>query len=119
MYPKSLNEITDGAVKARMAIERRIVKRAVKDLIEAGFPLSVYDGENESAKTSTDYKLLHDALMETDEDFVNVWENGKRIGWVRFTYGNDGYDVISDYTVNLEDALKSVNDFADTLDGDV
>ena len=117
MYPKNLSEITDGAMM-RMAIERRIVKRTVTDLIEAGYTLSVYDGENESAKTSTDYKLLHNALMETDEDFLNVWKDGKRVGWVRFTYGNDGYDVISDYTISLEDALKGVNQFAETLDNE-
>jgi hypothetical protein len=115
MYPKKLRDVDQG-VRARVAVERRIVKRTVKDLLEAGYTLSVFDGEEESAMTSTDYKLLHDALLNTDQDFLNVWVNGKRFGWVRFVYGNDGYDVISDYTVNLEDALKGVNEFASSLE---
>jgi hypothetical protein len=36
---------------------------------------------------------------------------------VRFVYGNDGYDVINDYTVDLEDVLKSVNEYADRMGG--
>jgi hypothetical protein len=29
--------------------------------------------------------------------------------------GNNGWDVISDYTVNLEKVLKPINEYADSL----
>lgn len=38
------------------------------------------------------------------------------IGWVRFVYGNDGHDVISDYTTNLESVLEPINAYAESLD---
>ena len=55
--------------------------------------------------------------METDDDYLFVYKAGQseRFGWVRFVYGNDGYDVISDYTINLEKTLKGVNVFAERM----
>lgn len=41
---------------------------------------------------------------------------GKRIGWVRMIYGNDGWDVMADYTTNLEDVLTDANKLADKLE---
>ena len=37
-------------------------------------------------------------------------------GWVQFIYGNAGFDVINDYTVNLEAALARTNKLADSFD---
>jgi hypothetical protein len=36
-------------------------------------------------------------------------------GWVFFVYGNNGPDVINDYTTNLEPALVKTNALADRL----
>jgi hypothetical protein len=113
MY-KSPNMTPD--VKRRVAVEMRIVKSAVKELLSHDFLLSVFDGEEETAHTSTDYKMLHDALMETDEDYLHVWKDGKRFGWVRFVYGNDGYDMIFDYSVNLDTFIAETNKLADSLE---
>lgn len=100
------------AVKRRQAVEVEIIKATVKALLAAGFSLSVFDGEEDhliepppSAEIqhgSTDTKAIYKALYETDEDYLNAWKDGEIFGWVRFVYGNDGWDVISDYTVNLE-----------------
>jgi hypothetical protein len=95
------------AVARRREVEIKIIKATVKALLAAGFSLSIYDGDEDvlqnNGKGSTNVKAIHDALYNTDEDYLNVWSNGgQHIGWVRFVYGNDGWDVISDYTVNLE-----------------
>lgn len=109
------------AVKARIGIERKIVKLTVKTLLESGFELAVHDGEEWHNRT-TDAKKLHDALMETDEDRLFVYRpdgpKGSRdwFGWVFFVYGNDGPDVINDYTVNLEDVLAPVNKYAERFE---
>lgn len=90
------------AVKRRRAVEIKIIKATVKALLAARFSLSVFDGEEDSP-ISTSTKTIYDALYNTDEDYLNVFlKDGKAYGWVRFVYGNDGYDVINDYTVNLE-----------------
>lgn len=105
------------AVAKRIRIETRIAKSAIAELLSAGYTLGVYDGEETTIKQSTDKQAVLDALQTTDDDYLLVYKAGesKRCGWVRFVYGNDGWDVISDYTVNLEDALTETNKLADTL----
>ena len=39
--------------------------------------------------------------------------DGKPCGHVFLVYGNDGYDVIADYTLNLEEPLSAANEIAD------
>lgn len=108
-----------AALKARIRMEQRIVKLTVKTLLEAGYALSVFDGEEQTAWTTTNYTMLHDALMETDEDFlytkITDADGNKHSSFVRFVYGNDGWDVICDYGVSLEEALKPVNELVDKL----
>ena len=56
--------------------------------------------------------------METDDDYLTVYRpDALSCGWVgvRFIYGNDGYDVICDYTMSLESVLTPVNQLADEL----
>jgi hypothetical protein len=55
-------------------------------------------------------------MATTDEDRLLVYNQGEQrtFGWVLFIYGN-GEDVLSDYTTNLEAALRSTNDFANTM----
>jgi hypothetical protein len=94
------------------------MRKAIKAFLDAGYKLSVFDGEEVTLKRSTDAEAIFKALRTTDDDylFVHRGEEKPRCGWVRFVYGNDGYDVISDYTVNLEDVLSPVNDYAGTLE---
>jgi hypothetical protein len=51
-------------------------------------------------------------LMSTDEDYLMVYEPGKkeRLGWIHLVYGNDGYDVVSDYTTNLEALVDPITE---------
>jgi len=111
---------TTKEVRARIAIETRIVKKTVADLLAKGYELAVHDGE-EWHKRTTDAAKLHKALMETDQDRLFVYKadgpKGRRdwFGWVFFVYGNDGWDVINDYTTNLEADLTEVNALADSL----
>lgn len=98
-------------------VERRIMKRCVKELLAAGYQLSVFDGEEITVRRSTDRKAILAAMRTTDDDYLYVYQGAdKKIGWVRFVYGNDGPDVICDYTTNLEAALKPVNDYATTFE---
>jgi hypothetical protein len=100
-------------VKRRQDVEIRILKATVKALLDAGFTLSVFDGEEDLLLHRTgpetpvvggskDTKTIYNALYNTDEDYLNAWKGGHIFGWVRFVYGNDGWDVICDYTTNLE-----------------
>lgn len=103
-------------IEKRQAIERRIVRKLVADALKAGYALSVNDGGEELAITdSRDAKAVLAALMNTDEDYL-ILRQGEDKGWVRLVYGNDGWDVICDCTLNLEDVLAGVEALADQIE---
>lgn len=125
MYPKDLKDIPDRRVRARVAIERRIVKATVDAFLAAGFALQTDQGGGplEPVIPTRDRQVILDALCETDDERLYVRQvfpgpNYISNGWVYFVYGNDGWDVISDYTTNLEEVLKPVNALAESLDSD-
>jgi hypothetical protein len=97
----------------------------------AGYRLAVDNGEDAPVITSYDAALgmqpSTDAVLAvmfaTDDEYLLAYKIENALdpndlrddAWIRFVYGNDGYNVISDYSVNLEAVLKPVNDYADTL----
>ena len=100
------------SVKLRQELERRIARTIIQDAIEQGYTLDVNDSEETTLKGSTDVKAILKAMFTTDEDYL-ILHRGKEQGWIRFVYGNDGWDVVNDYTVNLEDVMTSANKLAD------
>lgn len=92
----------DKEVLKRIATEKAVIRAFVKTALADGCAISVYDGEAYALKKSTNVTEIMKAIMSTDEDRLNVWKDGKQIGWVYLVYGNDGWDVINDYTTNLE-----------------
>jgi len=107
------------ATCVRIRLEGRIVSKTVTALLTAGYKLRVNDGESirPDQPTSSSVAIL-EQIMEVDDEYLEAHKGGsKELSWVRFVYGNDGYDVINDYTVDLEDVLKSVNEYADRMGG--
>lgn len=94
--------MSDTNVKNRIALERRIVSRIVKDAIDLGYTISVFDGESYPIQGSADYRAVMRSAFSTDEDTLIFREQGRRIGSVYLVYGNDGYDVVANYTDNPE-----------------
>lgn len=95
--------------------EQKIVKQVLKDAIKEGYLLVVNDGEEEFAPT-TNVKEAYDNLFAVDESHLILMKDGKYFGWVYFVFGNSGWDVISDYTVNLEEFLTNANKLADKFE---
>lgn len=114
--------MSQAALRNRIRIEEQIAERCIADLLKTGFTLGVHDSEEITIHHSTDAAAIHKAMFTTDESRLFVYKTdgpqGKRdwFGWVFFVYGNDGWDVISDYTCNLEDAMKSTNEYAETFE---
>lgn len=136
--------MVDTKVAKRIRIETRIIKSAIAELLKAGYLLGVHNGEETTIKRSRDARAVLENLQTTDDDYLLVYGPSAqpqrpgelctdaacpvrvdgiphahppivRIGWVRFVYGNDGWDVICDYTTNLESALESTNALADRI----
>ena len=102
------------ATCTRIAVEFDIVSRAIDTLVLAGYQVRE---QEDGAFTDTRDTLL-DLLFNLDDAFVITRrrdDDARESGWIRFVFGNGGYDVISDYTVNLEDVLAPINAYVDTL----
>lgn len=115
----------------RIRLEADIVTRVVDALIGAGFALAT-DAESSNSERfygpvtpTTDRAAILAALQEVDEEFLGVFPAAAATGatrvcqpsaWVRFVYGNDGWDVISDYSTRLEETLSPVMAYIDTIE---
>lgn len=89
------------SVKMRQIVEKEICTAVVDALLKAGFRISVDNGDDETNAFSSKPTIIKHMFL-TDDERLYVYLAGKCFGWVYFVYGNDGYDVISDYTINLE-----------------
>jgi hypothetical protein len=105
-------------IAARQDMERQIVSRIVDDALTGGFSLSVDNGGDGFEITeSTDRQAVIDALFQTDEERLVLLKNGKIVGSVFLVYGNDGWDVVCDYHLSIEDVMKGANQLADKFGG--
>lgn len=118
--------LMNAAVEKRQATERKIVKQFVKDALAKGYRLAVslergYDVD-EMLMGSTSVADIMKEAFAGDEAHIFVQpaegptvEDGQvvSIGWVFIVMGNDGYDVISDYSVDLEELLAGANALAE------
>jgi len=104
-------------MRAVNAIERQIARFMIRELLRAGYKLGVNDGEETVLKHCASAKQVFNAMFSTDEDRLLVYRNGKPDGWVYLVYGNDGFDVINDYTTNLESVMDGpVQKYIDRLE---
>lgn len=120
-YAKNSNPPREVCPKVgkRQAAKWAVVSAFVRTALRAGHTLGVYDGEEVVLKHTSNYKAVMAAIMSTDDDYIFVYSvgatSGPRMGWVRLIYGNDGPDVISDYTTNLEHLMGKSEEVADRL----
>jgi hypothetical protein len=108
-----------STVAKRIRIEGRIVRKLIKSALAVpGNTVSVYDGEVWCLTKSSDYAAIMAALNSTDDDQLMIRDkDGNKLGWVRLIYGNDGYDVISDYSISLDELfMKQVQSFVDMIE---
>jgi hypothetical protein len=112
-----LNRCGGACRSQRINLERRIARQIVTDALAAGYSLNLNNGSDESELPSatTNKRKILAAMFQTDQEHLLVYNssNGQRIGWFFFVYGNDGWDVVNDYTVNLEPIMRNANLIAD------
>lgn len=105
----------------RIGVEAELVEKTVDALLAAGYLLRTDIQEDPRPATPTaERDAILREMMDVDDEFLGAYKtydknDARPDGWVRFVYGNDGYDVVSDYTTNLESVLAPVNAYADTL----
>lgn len=103
----------------RIQIEKTIVTQVVDSALEAGYSISLEtsDGEEIIEGFTNDRAVLLENVFACDDARIFLSKDGETYsGWVLCVYGNDGTDVISDYTTNLEELLTKANALADKLE---
>lgn len=101
----------------RISDERRMARALVNRALRGGNTISVNDGEEWVVKRSRDRAAIYAALFSTDQDQIRVHDKaGNSLGWFLLIYGNDGWDVVSDYSANefcetiWRDTLRPLSD---------
>lgn len=102
-------------VKTRQKIERLIVETLIKDALAAGYAINVNNGGDteELPKPSTNTDVILKKMFATDEESLIMYKDHFAYGWVSLVYGNDGWDVICNYTTNLEHIMGGAFSEAD------
>ena len=106
--------------KRFIGLKDQIIRAVIQELLDAGFLVSVNDGEETTVHRSYNADAIFEAMQTTDEDFLHVHmaDEGLLIyGWVRFIYGNDDTEVINDYTTNLESQMAGIFEMIDEYEG--
>jgi hypothetical protein len=101
----------------RQEVERKIARAFIREAIKQGYAINIDNGagdtENgyELPEPSRDAAAILKAMFATDDERLYLFKAGaaEPCGWCWFVYGNDGWDVITDYTTNLEPLMGPAN----------
>jgi len=97
-------------VERCIKIENKIIHRCLRELIYThGFGCTV-----EYIHNSRSITKLFNLIRDLDEAELIIKKGNER-GWILFVMGNDGYDVIADYTTNIEKYMAPIMKYAETF----
>lgn len=122
----AMKEVTDEqiimkhskSVRPRARMELKIVNQIIASASEAGYTIRVYIDRNalEEYQQPGSYDV-RSAIFDLDDATLTFHgPDGERTGWVYLVMGNDGYDVVSDYSTNLETFLRPATALAERLE---
>jgi len=103
------------AVAKRQKVERSIARRLILDGLSMGYTIGVHNGEELVLNRSAKSKDILAAMFSVDEEKLYFYKDGWPCGWVFLVYGNDGWDVICDYTVNLEPIMAGAHTLSEKI----
>lgn len=108
----------DHIFKRRQRIERSIVRQIVKDALASGYSISLDNGDGPELTNDKLRGIMHQ-MFATDEERLYLYKDGCCKSWVYLVYGNDGYDVICDYSDNkiTNELLKNAQALSDKYEG--
>jgi len=87
--------------------EATITRKVIRAMKDAGRPITVVFDGYERVRVDGEHAILNE-VFNLDEAYL-ITEDGS---WIRLVMDND-YEIVCDYTVNLEDILQPINDWCD------
>lgn len=125
-YADEAFERGDKRTAKRIKTEGKIAAALIDALLAEGAVLHLNDDSHGNGdwtvNGSTDKAETIQAMFTTDGDLLEAHDaSGKGLGWFMFIYGNDGYDVISDYSANefCERVWKTIEPVIDRAEYDI
>lgn len=94
-------------------LQRAIVTRVISDAVDAGYDLDVFNGEAVMIRHSRDEREIFSALQSAGEDELRYRRAGKRVGFVRLVYANDGWRVASEFSPALAPVMVGARHVAE------
>lgn len=94
----------------------QIAKLCVEGLLSAGFNLYVDHEENEEIPIIDSSDASIKEIIDICDDEYLYAKKGKKTGWIFFRMYNEPEEVISDYTINLENFIKPALELAKKYD---
>lgn len=113
----------DSAVRVRGLIEMACVRRLVDEALKAAeTAITVDDGGDYGEyplACSRDVEAILEAVFAVDESRIYIHDARHKspinsFGWIDIIGGN-GPDLFADYSTNIEEIMKPVNDYAESL----
>lgn len=100
-------------------IDRLVAERIVDTMLDAGFSVSVWDCEDQPemyVHPSTDKKQIMDEMFTVQDEILFFYKPNRLAypyGSVRLIYGQSGWDVVNDYSMNIESLIEPILDWAE------
>jgi hypothetical protein len=102
-------------LQARIELEKRIARKVVRALLAAGYEITVNNGgDDDEIPYSSDFAQIIGAMFATDEECLRTCKDD-HYSFVRFVYGNDGWDVVNDYGTSLQDVMEPINEYCEKI----
>jgi hypothetical protein len=101
------------------SMERQVIKALVTEAFKRGFTKIIIDngGDDEEQITCTDTKEVMASIRQTDEEHMFfVHPDVAKMPYVFLVYGNDGYDVIADHSLSLNEMIETLDPLIHTLE---
>lgn len=108
-------------LETRIKLEHQIVRRIVRDLLAAGYELTVNNGgEENEIPWSRNFSEIASALFATDDEHILTRKIGEQTqtgsSFVYLVYGNDAWEVVNDYGMSLEHVMGGINKYCERLE---
>lgn len=113
--------MSSDIVRLRVAAEKKIAGEIVRIAMENCWAIGIKDEDGVVLPPCQFADKILAAMFGTDEDVLTLYvtdDHGRtkmRVGWIHLIYGNDGLDVVHDFSVNdsMEGLMDLVNAFID------
>lgn len=104
-------------IRRRIIMERAVIRRAVTDILAAGYSISIDYGEDElGCNKAQSLGTVMAAIGASDMESLYVYRaSGSIMGCIMLVYGNNGWDVMADYSLTLEGVLQGASKLAEEL----